>query len=144
MTKKGWRYESARHALARRGIETKQIKIPAKDGRKEFTALSDERAEELVKEARRQLNLYKKTGTYRSFVQANEKGWLAFKQKLSSIAGRRLVKAGQIKEFIKKNPKYNEVFQSAVAMHNQSFAGDWLPDATAIEPYLKNVERFVK
>jgi len=96
-----------------------------------------------IKEAREQLEIYEKTGTYRSFVQANEKGWLAFKQKLSSIAGRRLTKAGQIKAFIKKNPKYYKTFQSALAMHNQSFAGDWLPDATAIKPYLKDVERFV-
>ena len=110
---------------------------------KKFQETTDDRAEELIREARKQLEIYEKTGTYRSFVQANEKGWLAFKQKLSSLAGKRLVKAGQIKAFIRKNPKYDDTFQSAVAMHNQSFAGDILPSAKIIEPYLKKVERFV-
>ena len=142
---KGWKLESARHALARKGIETKQTKIPFKDERKEFAALSDERAKELIQEAIKQLNLYKKTNTYSSFSQANEKGWLAFKQKLSSIAERNLVKSGQIKEFVKRNPKYYTVFTSAVAMHNQSLpAGDILPPAEIIEQYLKDVARFVK
>ena len=117
-------------------------KIPVK--KLPLKELLDERADELVLEARKELEVYEKTGTYRSFVQANEKGWFAFKQKLSSIAGRRLTKAGQIKAFIKKNPKYYKTFQSALAMHNQSFAGDWLPDATAIKSRLKDVERFIK
>lgn len=102
------------------------------------------RAQKLIQEARKQLEIHKKTSTYRSFVQANEKGWLAFKEKISSITGGSLVKSGQIKDFIKRNPKYYGVFQSAVMMHNQSLGGDMLPSAEIIEPYLKDVERFVK
>lgn len=142
---KGWKRESARHSLARKGIKTKQTTTAFKGERKEFTTLSNERAKELIQEARKQLNLYEKTNTYCSFSQANEKGWLAFKQKLSSIAGRNLVKSGQIKEFIRRNPKYYNIFKSAVAMHNQSLpAGDILPPAEIIEQYLKDVEGFVK
>jgi len=141
---KGWRKESARHALARRGIETKQTQISLRDERKEFTALSNDRAIELIQEAKKQLEAYEKTNTYHSFVQANEKGWLAFKQKLSSIAGRSLVKSGQIKDFVRRNPEYYAVFQSAVVLHNQSLGGDILPSAKIIEPYLKDVEGFVR
>ncbi len=141
---KGWKWESIRHALARKGIKTKQTQIPLRDGKKEFTTLSNERAIELIHEARKQLEIHKKTNTYTSFVQANEKGWLAFKEKISSIAGRSLVKSGQIKDFIRRNPEYYGVFKSAVMMHNQSLGGDILPPAEAIEPYLKDVEGFVK
>ena len=154
MVKKGWDKESARHSMAKKfgkapPYRKKKIvaslkTIPPKDKKKELTILSNERAIKLIQEARKQLEIHKRTNTYTGFVQANEKGWLAFKQKLSSKAGRSLVKSGQIKDFVRRNPEYYTVFKSAVMLHNQSLGGDILPPAEAIEPYLKDVERFIK
>ena len=141
---KGWKLESARHSLARKGIKTKQLTISKQDKRKEFSRIVNERAIELIQEAEKQFEKYEKTQTYSSFVQTNEKAWMAFKHKISSIAGVALVKANQIRAFTKKNPKYYNTYKSAIAMHTFSFSGDILPPPEVIKPYLNDIKRFVK
>ena len=130
---KGWKQESARHSLARKGIKT---------GTKSKPSFRLQRAKILINEAEKELKKYKKTGKYKNYNQATEKSWLAYKQYMSEKAGKNIVKSQLIKKEA-KNRKLMESYNEALALHTLSFGADVLLSADYIKPKIMKIKKVI-
>lgn len=100
-------------------------------------------AQKLIEEAKKHLEAYKRRPNRVSFVQANEKGWLAFNRKLNALSGRNLAKSSDISKYVKNYP---EAWGSAAMMYSRS-TGELgvLPfSPSTTRDGLKILEKFIK
>ncbi len=140
---KGWFGAQYRHALAAKGILTKQEQpSKSKEEKIDFSQIKD-RAIQLIDEAEKELNKFEETKNYIHYAQATEKAWQAYKHYLAYKSKKIHVKAPNIeKESEKLNLK--ETFGKAKLLHNLSFGGDYLPYASDIKPLIIKIKEKIR
>jgi len=97
-------------------------------------------ASQLISEAFSELEKYKTTNRYHHYMQACEKGYFAFKQYVSYLYDKNLVKPNALKKFV---PKNNPVYASALALHYLSFGSPDMADYDTVKENLMVIKNFV-